>query len=194
MKYKINIIKCGFLNKSKMNTSDLIASVSSFNQPAQEVPTPFFAVSVVKLVVLSFCTLGAYQIYWFYKNWKIIKEQEQVHMMPFWRAIFSIFFCYDLFEKIAKTAINVGLGNLPAASLSSAWIIFQLMLILYKPNFLLSIGNVFFLIHVQKTVNQINTIKVPGHNPNSQFSAWNILTVVVGGFIFLILLKAIFII
>jgi hypothetical protein len=48
--------------------------------------------------------------------------------------------------------------------------------------------------HVQKTINQINAIKVPAHNPNCQFSAWNILTVVVGGFIFLMLLKAIFII
>jgi hypothetical protein len=49
-----------------MNTSDLSVSVSSFNQPSQEVQTPFFAVSVTKLVVLSFCTLGLYQIYWFF--------------------------------------------------------------------------------------------------------------------------------
>lgn len=175
-----------------MNTSDLSVSVGSFNQPAQEVQTPFFAVSVTKLVVLSFCTLGLYQIYWFYKNWKIIKEQEQVHMMPFWRAIFSLFFCYDLFEKIKKTASNVGVGNLPAASLSSAWIIFEIMLCLPKSNFLFASCSVFFLIHVQKYINQINAIKAPGHNPNRQLSAWNIIAIIFGGVLNLLILVSIF--
>jgi hypothetical protein len=116
--------------------------------------------------------------------------------MPFWRAIFSLFFCYDLFEKIKKSASNVGVGNLSAASLSSAWIIFEIMLYLPQSNshFLLGSCSVFFLIHVQKTINQINTIKAPGHNPNSQLSAWNIATVVIGGFVFLMLLTATFLI
>lgn len=175
-----------------MNNLETTIATTTETDRQQVVQTQFFAVSVTKLVVLSFCTLGVYPIYWFYKNWKIIKEQEQVHILPFWRAIFSTFFCYDLFEKIAKAASNVGIGNLPAASLSSAWIIFQLMLILYKPNFLLSICNVFFLIHVQKTVNQINAINSPGHNPNSQFSAWNIIAIIFGGVLNLLILVSIF--
>ena len=74
-----------------MNNLETTVATTTETDRQQVVQTQFFAVSVTKLVVLSFCTLGVYPIYWFYINWKIIKEQEQVHILPFWRAIFSTF-------------------------------------------------------------------------------------------------------
>ena len=37
----------------------------------------FFPVSVSKLVLMYMVTLGLYQLYWFYKNWMVIREREE---------------------------------------------------------------------------------------------------------------------
>jgi hypothetical protein len=37
--------------------------------PAFVSPPMYFPVSRLKLAVMSTCTLGIYELYWFYKNW-----------------------------------------------------------------------------------------------------------------------------
>ena len=49
----------------------------------------FFAVSPLKLIVMSTATLGIYELYWFYKNWKLIKQRTESNIMPFWRAFLA---------------------------------------------------------------------------------------------------------
>ena len=43
------------------------------------VPPPvaplFFTTSPLKLIVMSICTMGIYDLYWFYKNWKLVRER-----------------------------------------------------------------------------------------------------------------------
>jgi hypothetical protein len=51
----------------------------------------YFPVSPFKLVTLSICTLGLYQIHWFYKNRAFIKAQEKSGILPVMRAIFGVF-------------------------------------------------------------------------------------------------------
>ena len=36
----------------------------------------FFPTSKTKLIVMSVCTFSIYIFYWFYKNWKILKETQ----------------------------------------------------------------------------------------------------------------------
>ncbi len=55
----------------------------------EEAKPLFFPVSITKLIILSICTIGIYEVYWFYKNWEIIKQREYSKISPFWRAIFS---------------------------------------------------------------------------------------------------------
>jgi len=64
----------------------------------------YFPVSVAKLVVMSLVTFGLYEIFWFYKNWQLIKLREHSEIRPFWRAFFAIFYCYTLFKHISLTA------------------------------------------------------------------------------------------
>lgn len=45
----------------------------------------FFPVSPLKLVVMSIITLNTYELYWFYKNWKLIKQRTDSNIMPFCR-------------------------------------------------------------------------------------------------------------
>lgn len=64
----------------------------------------FFSISSEKLMLLSVLTLNIYDLYWFYRNWKEVKESEGTHIRPFWRAFFSVFFCYGLFERVMRAA------------------------------------------------------------------------------------------
>src|SRR5690349_17919588 len=69
--------------------------------PASSLPTgqpAFFPVSPVKLVVMSTFTFGIYELYWFYRNWKLIKQRTGASITPFWRAFFGILFCYQCFK------------------------------------------------------------------------------------------------
>ncbi len=60
----------------------------------------FFIVAPSKLAVMSIATFGLYEIYWAYKNWQAIKEADDSNIMPFWRAVFAIFFAYRLFQRM----------------------------------------------------------------------------------------------
>lgn len=58
----------------------------------------FYVVSKKKMVVLFVITLGSYQIYWFYRNWRLQKQATGEKIWPLARAIFSIFFVHALFR------------------------------------------------------------------------------------------------
>ncbi len=60
----------------------------------------FYLVSVFKLMLLYFSTLGFYGIYWFYRHWKQFKVATKQSLWPVPRAIFSIFFAHALFRRI----------------------------------------------------------------------------------------------
>lgn len=75
------------------------APAPAFGLPASGEP-PFYVVSPAKFVVLSLGTVGFYEIYWFYKNWKRYKLFSGDDVWPVPRAIFAIFFTHSLFRKV----------------------------------------------------------------------------------------------
>lgn len=151
-------------------------------------PDPmYFAVSPFKLVVMSFCTLGLYEIYWYYMNWGIIRRGERSEIVPIGRAIFAYFFCYSLFKRIKDTAESQRISrSLAAGPLAVGWIILNCLYRLPDPLWLVAFLGVFFLIPVQKTVNEINAITHPSHYPNRKFTGWNIAAVIFGGLVFVL--------
>lgn len=66
----------------------------------------FYVVSLKKFSILFFSTIGIYSIYWFYKNWSILKGRYNLNIWPAPRALFSIFFAHALFGKIARELKN----------------------------------------------------------------------------------------
>lgn len=87
------------------------------------------AMALHKLVLLSTCTLGLYQVYWFWRNWRRVAERTGRPIMPFWRAVFSPLWSYSLFDEVREQAraAEVSVGWLPALMavafflLSAAW-------------------------------------------------------------------------
>jgi hypothetical protein len=50
--------------------------------------------------VLSFLTLDAYALYWFYQNWKIEKKRTRESLWPLARTVFAPLTAYFLFDGI----------------------------------------------------------------------------------------------
>ncbi len=59
-----------------------------------------YVVSLKKFWLLAVLTFGFYGIYWYYLNWSLIREKDNDNIIPFLRAIFSIFFIHSLFRRI----------------------------------------------------------------------------------------------
>ena len=142
-------------------------------------PTPFFAVSTTKLFVMSICTLTFYQLYWFYKNWCLIKMRELSDIWPVPRAIFSILFCYSCFARIRDYKAS-GQPGFSAGAVATCWIVISMLHRLPDPYWLLSLLAPVCLIPVQGYVNRINRAENPDHDPNGKFSLWNWVAIAFG--------------
>jgi len=150
--------------------------------PGAAAPAPFFAVSVLKFVVMTVVTLGIYELYWQYKNWKLIKDQDGRNIMPLWRAFFALFFVYALFKEVRDYdhPSNNEEKELPAGPLAAGWIILTLLWRLPDPYSWISFFAFLFVVPVQVRVNRINTAVDPEHDPNSRFTVWNWIGVALG--------------
>jgi hypothetical protein len=157
----------------------VVADVASIKS---NVEVHFFAVSPVKLVVLSVSTLGLYQVYWFYKHWDLIKERSEPHIVPWARAFFGIFWCYSCFDFIRKDERDLNIEPvLFAGPLAIGWIALSLTWRLPEPYFMLGYIAPLLLVPAQRHVNRINTLVAPDHDKNTRFSVWNWLAVTAGG-------------
>lgn len=88
----------------------------------------FLHISVTKLILMSVASLGLYEAYWIYKNWKYINEREGLGIHPFWRGWFGIFFCHSLLQRIKE---NEAAGMLTESSfsvqLATGWVILTVL-------------------------------------------------------------------
>lgn len=147
----------------------------------------YFSVSPLKLFVMSICTLGLYQLYWYYKNWSLIKKRENTNILPVLRSLFAIFFCFHLFERIQNSADSISLKkSFNSYLLAAGWILFSFLSYLPNPYWLITYCSVIFLLPVQMVANEINITLCPKCDPNKKYSGWNVLGIIIGGLIFVL--------
>jgi hypothetical protein len=162
--------------------------------PAVSIDAPLFAVSLLKLMLLSVCSLGIYQLYWFYKNWQLIKVHTGEDISPFWRAAMAPLYCYQCFARIRDYEQGPNyIDLLPAGFLATGWLATTLMWKLPEPFWLISTLSVLFLLPVQVRANRMNRVVAPEHDRNDAFSARDWATTMIGGlFVELVIIAAIF--
>lgn len=73
----------------------------------------FYVVSKMKMILLFIFTAGIYQLYWFYRNWRLHKMASGEKIWPVARAIFAIFFVHSLF-RMASASRDRQSPGLPA--------------------------------------------------------------------------------
>lgn len=171
---------------------------------SSSVAIEYYAISPNRLVLFSILTFGAYEIYWFYKNWQAIKKFEGQKISPFWRTIFAVFFCHGLFKKILESAKSHNYQNL----YSPGWVATAYILLLLVGNGLSSVDsyevgfNLIWLIvvlstfipllSVQEAIN-FNNEKVTGSSElKRDFSGGEVALIVIGVLWFLLVLWGIF--
>lgn len=146
----------------------------------------YFPVSPVKLVALSICTLGGYQIYWTWVCWDYIRFRDGRKLNPFWRSVYvsSLFFNVLLFRDVFLSA---------GSSRSSALAASTFLALLYAASWLcgllfpdspwsaLVLVGPLVLVPVQWRINAFNATEHPYHDPNRAFSNANLAVVVLGG-------------
>jgi hypothetical protein len=153
-------------------------------------PPLFFPVSVTKLLVMTTATLGLYQLYWFWRNWILVKSRERTRILPFIRAWFALWFAFSLFRRVyseqprSPAPLLLAIGW--AVLVSSWW---------WLPDAYVWIGlaNVLPLVPVQRLAIRRNAQAAPDHDRNERFTVWNwiligawgvfIILVVIGSFL-----------
>lgn len=150
---------------------------------ATPLPTlPLFPVSVFKFVVLSVCSFGLYELYWFYKNWQRIAVQSSEKLSPFMRAFWSVFWSFSMFNRIKELGIR---NSVPirwsAGLLGSLYFVLALSWRLPDPWWLVSILSFLPFLPVVGSAAAINARVASDEAANTSFSRANVAMVVIGG-------------
>lgn len=151
--------------------------------PEQENPTKnefeisqkenmYFSVSTFKFILMSISTLGIYQIYWGYKNWRYLKSSKSLKIMPFWRAIFAPIWVFSLFNYIYESAREYGIKTqIPSTPLAGICFVFYIFSNLPDPYWLLTNLTIIPLLLVNSTITKVNE-KNKSFKQNSDIKNW----------------------
>jgi len=149
--------------------------------------TLYFTPKTSKLIIMSILTFGIYEAYWFYKNWKVIKENTNENMMPFFRAFFFVIWAYLFFDTVKREAIK----NQIKTNISSglyAFIYFVLIAISSLADYYLFISllSVLILVPINNLLFENNKNASNTYKEKEKFTIWNwILITVFLSFLFL---------
>ena len=164
--------------KSDLKTEQHLGSSESY----------FFTASTLKLVLMSVCTLGLYELYWFYKNWVLIKNREDSTIMPVWRTIFAPFWGFVAFEVVKKAAVERNIKtNLSAGWLGLAYLLISIVANGPDPIWLISTFSFVPLMLFNSLAIEVAASVDPSYKQNDNFSPWNVLAIVLGGILMILL-------
>ncbi|OWQ90324.1 hypothetical protein CDN99_13225 [Roseateles aquatilis] len=147
----------------------------------------WFSVSPVKLLVMCTVTLQFYTVYWFYKQWNLVRLRERSSIIPVARAVFSFFFVWGLFKRVRDSEGAAG-ASLNAGGLAIGWIVASLMWKAPTPGWWLAMIAPLFLLPAQIAMNAVNATVSPGNARNDRFSVLNWIAIVVGSLFILMAL------
>lgn len=131
----------------------------------------FLYISPVRLILLSILSIGLYEAYWIYKNWRYIKERDGLNIKPFWRGVFGVFYCHNLLRRIHedKDAHEVQEPTFSAGGLATGWVILMILaaIVSHAPSIAVSIIAAFIpsflcLVPVQNYINSVTEKRNPG--------------------------------
>ena len=142
---------------------------------------PFYCVSPMKLSILSLVTFGLYELFWFYKNWVLVRARSSYVMNPFWRAFFSILFCYPFASAVNSAAESVNVAQRirpgPIAAIYAGLI---LLGGLPDPYWLICFFSFVPLIPVARQIRTVHEAIRPGLSA-TRWGGWSYATLAVGG-------------
>jgi hypothetical protein len=116
-----------------------------------------FPVGLFKFAIMSVTTMGIYQGYWMYRNWKYLRQRRKVKNRADRRSDFPLIFIYPLFREIR--AVGKALRTEPAiapGALFIFWLALTFLANLPDPYCLLGNLDIIPMLIVQKYILKIN--------------------------------------
>jgi len=158
-----------------------MADESVVTAPGSPAQPPYFAVGIVKLAVLSVVSLGFYELYWFYQQWKHECDRTGDRLNPVARAVFAPLFAYSLFVRVEKQLVGDEFEDLSSAGFM-AFAFFALTAAGHLPDPYWLVGLLAFLplLPVQVAINRLNGRRAPEAPRNTRFTRANFALIVLG--------------
>jgi len=123
--------------------------------PKAESPeTVYHHVSALKFSILSICTFDLYVLFWFYKNWKFVRQRDSIAIRPFWRALFSPLWCYSLCRDVSRAGGKIAAAA--AGSIAVSYFLFTASWRLPDPWWLISTFSFVPLLFLVREIDAIN--------------------------------------
>lgn len=155
---------------------------------------PLHPMSLQKLVVLSISTLCFYQLFWFYRNWRVLRDEGGERITPWIRALFSALTAFSLFDDVEslgrRARVPVHWSPIP---LGIAYFLLCTAWRLPDPYSLVWLASCVPLAWVQRTINEVNARCEQTREVDRSFTAWNWLAAAVGGTLLLLYVAGLFI-
>jgi hypothetical protein len=143
---------------------------------------PFYCVSPAKLSILSFATIGLYELYWFYRNWALIRARSGRDISPFWRGVFAIFYCHALATTVDSAAKSVNVPERLRPGLVAAG--YAALLVTQRlpdPWWLVCLFSFVPLIPIAVQIRRVHEAMRPGFEGMVGWGGWSLATLAVGG-------------
>ena len=182
----------GLVKNPRMSTNPYappLARVDDARGSDVVVDAPFFAVAPWKVLLMCVVTMGLYQVYWFYANWRLVQRRERSEIWPVPRAIFGLFFCNALFQRMRRFGKERGVAgaeSFSAGALATTWIIGSLAWRLPAPFTLVGLAAWIALLPVQSYASRVNAHVAPEADRNARLTWLNWIAVVLGGAFFVL--------
>jgi len=139
-------------------------------------------------VILSIATFASYDLYWSYRTWKQLRDQENWDISPGWRLvglfipILNLFLLYDLFKHVRDFADAENCeGLFPPGGILIGLALFNALAFLPDPYWLMSFLSVWLIGVIQSTLNNYWSKKQPTLIMRTNLSVGHIVLLIFGG-------------
>ncbi len=154
---------------------------------------PYYTLTPLKLTLLSICTYSIYEIYWFYKNWSIIKEKIDGNFKAYARAIIAPLTAFSFFKNIERDAKrkNIYFPYKPIL----LWIPYLAFSFLYKlpdPYWMICLFSFVPLLMIQKIMIKLNILEGFDGVTKNKLGISGIVIIIIGGIILILALLGTF--
>jgi len=144
---------------------------------------------VWKFCFLYIITFGLYQLPWCHKQWKFLKDRENLNINPWVRAIFFQFTMYSLAQKVFALADREGYREKPSAF--QVTLTYWVIIVLYQlPGIFKLISFLAFvpLLTILKAVNYYWEQEQPNLPVRDSFTGREVAWIVFGAFFWLLVI------
>ena len=137
--------------------------------PLAPLEAAYFHVSAWKFLVLSIATFGIYELYWFYQNWRYIRERDRSDIWPFWRTVFSPIWCFSLCKDVDRHGGSISTGT--AIGVAAGYFLISAGARLPDPWWLTGLLSFVPLLVVVAQINALNQVRGARAEYHSRFRA-----------------------